>query len=187
MTRSIVLLGFALVFALAFKPKDGGVYRCENGSITLKSDAPLEIISAKSSKLRGVIDPTNNSFAWVVEVRSFEGFNGKLQREHFNENYLESERYPRLTFTGKIIEKIDFQKDGSYSARAKGKLFVHGKEQERIIKSQLDIKNGVLRIKAAFDVPLIDHDITIPKIVNQKIAEQINVTVNAELGLRYGQ
>ncbi len=179
--RLFFTLCIACTLLMAFQPKEAILYKCENGSVTFKSDAPLELIQAKSNKLRGMIDPSNNNFAWAVDVRSFEGFNGKLQRDHFNENYLESENFPRVTFTGKIIESIDFQKDGIYPVRAKGKIFIHGKEQERIIKSQLEIKKGVLKIKASFDVPLADHDISIPKIVNQKIAEEINVTVSAEL------
>jgi len=181
MIRLFFTLYMACGLLMAFRPKEATLFKCENGSVTFKSDAPLELIQATSKKLRGMIDPSNNNFAWTVDVRSFEGFNGKLQQDHFNENYLESEHYPRLIFTGKIIESIDYQKDGIYTVRAKGKLFIHGKEQERIIKSQLEIKKGVLRIKASFDVPLTDHDISIPKIVNQKIAEEINISVSAEL------
>ena len=162
-----------------------GVYRCTNGRIEFTSKAPLEIIEAKSDRMQGVIDPSNQAFAWLVEVISFEGFNSPLQREHFNENYVETGRYPRATFTGKIIEQIDFGQDGSYAVRAKGKLNIHGTEQERIIKGRLEKKGRKLYISASFTVPLTDHNITIPKIVHQKIAEEIVVIVNAEL--TYGQ
>lgn len=162
-------------------PRPSGVYRTDAGKLNFRSDAPLELIEAHSRKLRGAIDPSNQTFAWVVDVRTFEGFNSPLQREHFNENYLESTHFPRATFNGKIIEKIDFSKDGTYSVRAKGKLNLHGIEKERIIKSTLQIKGGVLQIHTSFTVPLADHDITIPKVVYQKIAEEIMVTVDAEL------
>ena len=158
-----------------------GVFRCENGKINFKSEAPLEVISAKSGKLRGVIDTAKQTFAWSVEIKTFEGFNSPLQREHFNENYMESKKYPKASFSGKIIEKIDFQKNGTYSVRAKGQLNIHGVEQERIIKSQLEVSGGKLRVQASFTVPLADHNITIPKVVYQKIAEEIAITVNAEL------
>jgi len=158
-----------------------GVYRCANGRIEFTSNAPLEIIEAKSDRMQGAIDPSNQSFAWLVEVISFEGFNSPLQREHFNENYVETDRYPRATFTGKIIEQIDFDQDGSYAVRAKGKLNIHGTEQERIIKGRLEKKGRKLYISASFTVPLTDHNISIPKIVHQKIAEEIAVTVNAEM------
>lgn len=158
-----------------------GIYRCTNGVIEFRSNAPLEVIEAKSREMQGAIDPSNQSFAWLVEVTSFEGFNSPLQREHFNENYLESNRFSRATFTGKIIEKVNFDQDGVYSVRAKGRLNIHGTEQERIIKGKLEKKGQKLIISASFTVPLTDHNITIPKIVHQKIAEEIFVTVNAEL------
>jgi polyisoprenoid-binding protein YceI len=158
-----------------------GTFRCENGKVSFISDAPLEVISAKSGKLRGVIDTSKNSFAWTVDIKTFEGFNSPLQREHFNENYMETKKFPKASFSGKIIEKIDFQKNGTYHLRAKGKLSVHGVEQERIIKSQLEVNGNKVRVLASFTVPLADHNITIPKIVYQKIAEEIAVTVDAEL------
>lgn len=169
-----------------YMPATGGktrdeIFRCENGKVGFKSDAPLEVIQAKSSKLRGAIDSENQTFAWTVDVKTFEGFNSPLQREHFNENYMESKKYPKASFTGKIIEAIDFQKDGTYSIRAKGQLNIHGVEQERIIKSQLEVSGNKIKIQSTFGVPLSDHNITIPKIVYQKIAEEITITVDAEL------
>lgn len=158
-----------------------GVFRCENGKVIFKSNAPLEVIQARSTKLRGVIDTARQSFAWSVDIKSFEGFNSPLQHEHFNENYMESKQYPKASFTGKIIEQVDFQKNGTYSVRAKGKLNIHGVEQERIIKSKLEIDGKKIRIQSEFSIPLADHNITIPKVVYQKIAEQIAVTVDAEL------
>jgi len=179
---ALLLLAAALpAWTLLRLPQPATAYRCENGKITFKSDALLEVIQAKSGKLRGAIDPANNTFAWSVEIRSFEGFNAPLQREHFNENYMESPKYPRASFTGKIIEKVDFQKDGVYVVRAKGKLSVHGVEQERIIKSTLEVKASKLTVRSAFTVPLSDHNISIPKIVHQKIAEEIEVSVEAAL------
>ena len=157
------------------------VYRCDTGKVILKSDAALEIIEAQSNKLRGVIDLSSNSFAWTVDIRSFEGFNNRLQREHFNENYMESDKFPKASFAGKIIELVDLQTDGTYSVRAKGKITVHGIEQERIIKSQVTVAGKRVHVTSTFTVPLSDHNINIPRIVYQKIAEEISVTIDADL------
>ncbi|MFM8486043.1 MAG: YceI family protein, partial [Bacteroidota bacterium] len=100
------------MFLPAVIRSQNAVYRCENGKINLKSTAALEVIEARSGKLRGVIDPAAQSFAWTIEVRYFEGFNSPLQQEHFNENYLESTVYPKATFTGRIIEQVNFQQQG---------------------------------------------------------------------------
>ncbi len=166
----------------AFNPlKPTGPYRCENGKVFFRSEATLELIQARSKKLRGAIDPSNNNFAWSVETNSFEGFNNPLQREHFNENYMESAKYPKISFAGKIIEKIDFQTDGKYTVRAKGKLMAHGVEQERILRSELEVLGNKIRVRAQFTVPLADHNISIPRIVHQKIAEEVSVNIEADL------
>ena len=157
------------------------IYRCDNGKVILKSDAALEMIQAQSNKLRGAVDFSTNSFAWTVEIRSFEGFNNQLQREHFNENYMESDKYPKASFAGKIIEQVDLQTDGSYAVRAKGKIIIHGVEQERIIKSQVVVAGKRIHISSTFTVPLSEHNITIPRIVYQKIAEEITVNIEADL------
>lgn len=174
------VFGIIFSFALLFSAEPP-VFRCETGKIAFKSDAPLEVIQAKSNKLRGILDPERNTFAWTVEIASFEGFNSPLQREHFNENYLETALYPKATFSGKIIETVNFSQNGSYAVRAKGKLNIHGVEQERIVKGQLDVNGSTVRLTAEFTVPLADHDIAIPKVVYQKIAEEIVVTVEAVL------
>ncbi len=157
------------------------VYRCDNGRILFRSEAPLEAIEASSNTLRGIIDAEKQTFAWSIEIKNFDGFNNPLQREHFNENYMETTRFPKATFSGKIIEKTDFSQNGTYSIRAKGMLNIHGVEQERIIKSSIEVKNGSIKVRSKFTVPLSDHNISIPKIVHQKIAEEITVTVEAVL------
>ena len=174
---SVILVVFIPVVMLS----QNAVYKCETGRITLTSTAALEVIEAKCSKLRGVLDPSNQSFAWSVEVRYFEGFNSPLQQEHFNENYLESTVYPKASFTGRIIEQVNFQQQGPQTVRAKGKLNIHGIEQERILKCQLENKGGKLFVRCTFTVPVAEHNIAIPRIVHQKIAEEIQVYVEAAL------
>lgn len=163
-----------------FEPPPG-VFSCANGRVSFQSDAPLELIQATSKQLRGVLDPNKQTFGWSVEISSFDGFNNPLQREHFNENYLESKKNPQAKFTGKIIETIDFEQNGQHTIRAKGKLQIHGKEQERIIKCQLQINGNQIQVQSSFGILLADHDIRIPKIVYQKIAEEVTVQVEAVL------
>ena len=153
----------------------------DKGEISFSSNASLEMIKATSDKVSGLIDPANNQFAFLVNIVSFRGFNSELQRQHFNENYMESDKYPKATFSGKIIEQIDFTKDSTYDVRAKGDLDIHGQKQSRIIKSKLTIKNGHLMIESTFIVPLTDHIIKIPKIVSQKIATEIEVHFKSSL------
>lgn len=160
------------------------IFELNDGQVAFTSDAPLELIEAKSTTLRGLIDAGKRTFAFSIPITSFEGFNGPLQRVHFHENYLESGRFPTATFLGKIIESVDLTEDGEYTLRAKGKLTIHGIERERIIKSLVTVADGQLSISSSFTVLLRDHDIEIPRIVFQKIAEEIVVDISGLLEMK---
>ncbi len=172
---------FFLLATLLPSRQQGQVFVTKNGNVHFKSDAPLEVIEASSSALHGAMDLDNRTFAFTLDIKSFQGFNSPLQREHFFENYMETKRFPKSTFTGKLIEATDLAKEGEYTVRAKGKLDIHGVAQERIIKSEVKSKDGKLYLRSVFTVLLKEHDITIPKIVHQKIAEEITVSIEAEL------
>lgn len=182
--RFVRILMIFLLAILATGLRAQKKYTTRNAKIDFISEAQLELIKAATTSARGLIDPTTNQFAFTIDVNSFQGFNSMLQREHFNEKYMESEKYPKATFSGKIIEQIDFLSDGSYDVRAKGDLEIHGVKQTRIIKGKIAIKNGSLKINATFDVPLADHNITIPTVVSQKIATQIKVQFDASMSLQ---
>jgi polyisoprenoid-binding protein YceI len=156
-------------------------YTAKTGKIDLISNAELELIKASSSQVQGLIDPETNQFAFTVDVKSFRGFNSELQREHFNEKYMESERFPKARFSGKIIEQVDFGINGTYEVRAKGDLEIHGIKQTRIIKGKITVRDNQLRIEAEFKVPLSDHSIAIPTIVKQKIATEIEVDFTSSM------
>ncbi|HTM64803.1 MAG TPA: YceI family protein [Flavipsychrobacter sp.] len=157
------------------------VFEVSNGTVSFHSDAPKELISASSMALKGIIDIPKKTFAFKIGISSFMGFNSPLQREHFNENYMETSIFPEAVFLGKIIEDADLSKEGTYVVRAKGKLRIHGIEQERIIRSTVTNKYGKLYIKSDFTVLLADHDIKIPMVVNNKLAPEISVSVDATL------
>lgn len=157
------------------------VYEVQKGMIRFYSDAPHELIRASTTQLKGVLDIKKKIFAFKVSNASFAGFNSPLQREHFNENYMETELFPESSFSGKIIEDVDVSKDGEYKLRAKGKLKIHGVEQERIIDVEIRSKNNKLIIHSEFLVSLYDHNIKIPKVVYDKLAPDIHVTVGGSM------
>jgi polyisoprenoid-binding protein YceI len=96
---------------------------------------------------------------------------------------METNKYATATFIGKFIEHVDFSKPGTYEVRAKGQLNIHGHSKERILKAEL-ISNGTeIKTTTSFLVPLVDHQIEVPRIVNQKIAKEIEVTVTAVLSI----
>ena len=180
MREKVFLLLLLLIPAVSVLPQSG-IYRTDDGTIAFRSDAPLEIIKAASEKLSGRIDEVKRTFAFKIPIRTFHGFNSPLQQIHFNENYLETDKYPDATFSGKIIEPIDFSKPGRMTIRAKGMLKIHGIEQERIIKSEVTVQEHKIHLESFFTVQLSDHGIRIPKIVHEKIANEIKVKVVADM------
>lgn len=178
MTKNII---FIFCFLIGFVSQAQKKFSATEGEISFTSNAKLELINAKSNKIQGIIDPANSQFAFIVKIQSFEGFNSNLQREHFNEKYLESDKYYDATFSGKIIDPIDFTKDGVYDVRAKGNLVIHGKKQVRIITGKVQIDKGMMTINTNFNVPLADHDIQIPQVVSEKIATEIIVKLVVSL------
>src|SRR5688572_15047150 len=181
--RSVVFL-FLILLGCVDTATAQKKFSIVSGSVHFTSNAELELIKARSDKVAGLIDPDTRQFAFTIDIKSFRGFNSELQREHFNEKYMESERFPTARFSGKIIEEIDLTQNASYEVRAKGELDIHGQKQTRIIKSKITITNGVLRVESNFVVPLTDHNISIPNIVSQKIATEIQVDFSATMSVK---
>jgi polyisoprenoid-binding protein YceI len=179
--KSLICASAMLISFTAYAQKKFSV---ATGEINFASNAQLELIKASSDKVQGLIDPVTHQFAFTVDIKSFRGFNSELQREHFNEKYMESERFPRARFSGKIIERVDLTIENTHEVRAKGDLEIHGQKQTRIIKSRITVKDGMLYIESFFTVPLSDHNISIPSIVSQKIATEIEVDLKATMKLQ---
>lgn len=152
-----------------------------NATVSFISDAPLETISATSNDVQGLINFSENSFAIVIKLKSFNGFNSPLQQEHFNENYVESDKYPQAIYRGKIIEPVNVEEMKKIKVRTKGKLEIHGVAKEHIIPVTISINENSINVSSDFSISLADYNIEIPRIVNNKISEIIQISVNAEL------
>jgi polyisoprenoid-binding protein YceI len=177
----IFLVLLISLYSFSIPKAAGPVYEVKNGTILFHSSAELELIKASSDQLKGLVDTDKKNFAFKISMNSFQGFNSPLQREHFNENYVESGKFPDASFSGKIIEDDDLTKDGVYTIRAKGLLTVHGVSQERIIRSTVTVKQGKIKLNSIFTVLLTDHNIKIPRIVSEKLSSEIKVEIQAEL------
>jgi hypothetical protein len=144
------------------------------------SKTPVEDIEAHSDNGVAILNTKTGELAFQVINTSFH-FPNKLMEEHFNEKYMESEKFPKSSFKGKINETIDYTKDGTHNVTVTGTLNIHGVEQARTITGKVIIANGTIQLISDFKVKVADHKIEIPKLVLAKIAEEINVTVNATL------
>ncbi|GAB3663056.1 hypothetical protein GCM10028791_38400 [Echinicola sediminis] len=164
-----------ILWSVLATPLCGQAYRTTEASVSFFSSAPLEDIKADNEEVIGVFNAATGAFAFVVQIKGFE-FAKSLMQQHFNENFMESDKYPRATFEGRLTG-YDLNASGKQNARAKGKMIIHGVEQEMEINGELEVKDG-LRMKAVFPVLLADHNIEIPKILFKKIAEEVEVTVD---------
>lgn len=148
--------------------------------ISFFSSTPVEDINAVSSVAQGAINTQTREVAFRVENRTFI-FPNKLMQEHFNEKYMESEKYPASTFKGVINEDIDLTKNGEKKITVTGKLNIHGVEKDRTIPGTVTVKDGLIAVKCDFIVSVKEHNITIPKLVLANVAEEIKVTIDAKL------
>jgi YceI-like domain len=174
MKKSILVLAF--FFCLVNVGFSQDVQSCKTVNIQFFASGPLEDIEAKTQNGTSVLTTTKNEFFFMVPIKSFT-FKSSLMQEHFNENYMESEKFPDARFQGKINESVDWKKDGNYDVTVSGKLTIHGVERERTIPGKVIIKNGVISINSSFDVSCKEHNIKIPSMMTEKIAEISKVTV----------
>lgn len=175
------LIAFAvLLSATSALAQERDVIRLNRSSIGFISEAPLEVITAATDQARGLIDRSDRSFAVQVPVASFSGFNAPLQREHFNENYMASADWPNAMFTGRIIETVDLRAPGRHAVRAKGTLTIRGVPQERIIPCTVEVDAAGVAVTSRFEVVLEDHGIRIPRVVQQKVAATVAVSVDLQ-------
>jgi polyisoprenoid-binding protein YceI len=144
------------------------------GNITFYSKTAMEDISAKNLKVVGAINPSANTVAIRAMMKDFD-FPNNLMEEHFNENYAESDKYPKATFSGKINEPIDWTKPGTYKVTATGKLEMHGVSSPKTITGQIVVSSDLsIKLIADFDIVLIDYNIKRPSIMMMKIAEKVD-------------
>jgi hypothetical protein len=154
-------------------------YFSRNGKVVFKSDAPLEKIDAINKKASGVIDTESGAIQFSVLMKAFE-FKKALMQEHFNENYVESSKFPKSTFKGVIKnnDEINWEKDGEYEANISGQMTLHGITKSKDVLGTIMIENGKLSGSTRFDILLSDYEIGIPKVVQGKISENVQVEVS---------
>lgn len=159
----------------------------DRSKVTFVSEAPLERITAVNTSCNGLLDRDERTFAVKIPIVAFQGFNAPLQREHFNENYMVSARFPFATFQGRLIETFDLGEPGTHAVRAKGTLTIRGQARERILPCTVTVDSTGARIVSTFDVVLEDHGIQIPRVVQRKIAATVRVDVDVHFAPQTGE
>jgi len=178
--KSIIL--FLIVVIVNITAVKAQKFIDKKGKITFEASEKLfEPVKAQNSSVTVILNTETNDIASLALIKSFR-FKNSLMEEHFNENYIESETYPKATFKGKLIDfSISDLTDSNTKVIVEGKLLIHGKEKE--IRTTLTIKKlgESIKINGEFKVTPGDFDIKIPSVVKNKIAKEVIVSMDFEL------
>ena len=152
-------------------------YISESSHISFFSETPLENIEAANTQSTSLFDSSTGQLVFSVSISSFE-FAKSLMREHFNESYLESDKYPKATFKGTVngFEK----KEGKQKVSATGELSIHGVVRKVTVEGIMEMNGGKIRLNTAFPVKLDDYQVKKPKVVFYNIADEIQVKINID-------
>ena len=150
-------------------------YTVEKSLVSFYSEATMEDIQATNKKAQSILIKESGEVAFSIPIKDFE-FDKKLMKEHFNEKYMETEKYPKSTFQGKITG-YNSSISGEQKAEATGKIMIHGITKEITIPGTIEFINGKIIIKSKFIVKLEDYEVKIPQLLWQNIAEEIEVSI----------
>lgn len=178
--RSIYILWVLLFAGGSLTAQDR--FFTKAGEIAFYSKAPLESIEAFNKNATCVLDTKTGNIQFVVLMKGF-AFQKALMQEHFNENYVESDKFPKSEFKGQLINNTDiiYSKDGSYPAKVKGKLTIHGETHDVEAGGIITVIGGKMRISSDFIILLSDYKITIPGIMTDKISKSVKISVACSL------
>ncbi len=177
--KNLMILGM-LVAGMAAQAQ--GKYFTKTGRIEFFSKAPLEDIEAKNKTVTAVLDSKTGAVQFSVPMKGFE-FPKALMQEHFNENYVESDKYPKAEFKGSIANnnEINYKKEGSYKAKVKGKMTLHGVTRDVEASGTIKVAGNQVFLNSVFNLQLSDYKIAIPGTVKDKISNSIRITVDSKL------
>jgi hypothetical protein len=155
------------------------VFITRHGQVSFFSRTPMENIDAVNNEIASMLNTQTGEIGFAVLIKSFH-FERALMEEHFNENYMESDKIPKASFKGKInnLPAVDFSKDGTYAVTAGGDMTIHGVTQKITLSGSIVIKAGLPQVLAKFKLVPKDYNIKIPSLVADKIAESMNVSVD---------
>ena len=172
---------FFIVLIVTYSTAAAQKFYTKNGSVSFFSSTKLEDIKADNNQVVSVLNAQTGELQFSALIKSFH-FKKALMEEHFNENYLESDKYPKSTFKGTIadISKVTFSKDGSYPVNVSGDLTIHGVTQKINTTGTITVKAGVPSASSKFKIKLADYKVSTPNVVSNNISETIEITVSCE-------
>ncbi|MDB5250627.1 MAG: polyisoprenoid-binding protein [Segetibacter sp.] len=169
-----------LIFAFISTAQDR--FYTKSGNISFYSKAPLEDIEATHRSAVCVLDTKTGSLQFTMLIKGFEFENEEMQ-EHFNEDYLESNKYPKAEFKGQIVNNatVNYGRPGTYPVRVTGQLTIHGVTKEVQSAGTIKVEGSGLVATSSFTIPVADYNIKIPSLVKDKVAKTVKITVDTKL------
>ena len=154
----------------------------KSGKISFISKGNIETITAKHKGITCVLDSKSGAVQFAVLMKGFE-FRKALMQEHFNENYVESDKYPKADFKGQVVNnsEVTYTKDGVYNVKVKGSLALHGVTKEIETPGKITVTGGKPQLNADFNILVSDYNIKIPAVVKENISNTVTHTVDCAL------
>jgi polyisoprenoid-binding protein YceI len=176
MKRTILI---ALVALAATGMTQAQKYFTREGHVSFHSDASLEKIEAHNKTATSVLDAATGKMEFAVLIKAFQ-FEKALMQEHFNENYMESDKFPKASFKGEIANasKVNFSKDGEYPVKVKGDMTIHGVTKPVEADGFIRVKSGKISAASSFNVAVADYNIEVPSVVRDNIAKEVRVDID---------
>ncbi|GEP88633.1 YceI-like domain-containing protein [Chitinophaga terrae (ex Kim and Jung 2007)] len=171
--RKLLICGLLLGL---FRNADAQKYFTRNGEARFFSKTAAENIEAANKQVLAVIDASNNQVAFNLLVKGFL-FEKQLMQDHFNEEVMESDKYPKASFTGKITDPVNLAKDGKYQVHVSGQLAMHGVSKPVTALADIEVANGTLKGKSTFNVAYDDYNIKLPSLLQNSVAKTIQVVI----------
>jgi polyisoprenoid-binding protein YceI len=171
---------WAVLFTVSLTAQDK--FYTKGGNIQFVSKGAIETIQASHKSVTCVLDSKTGDIQFAVLMKGFE-FKKALMQQHFNENYVESDKYPKAEFRGQITNnsEISYTKDGTYNAHVKGKLTMHGQTRDVEADGKITVKSGRLQANSSFTIQMSDYNISIPSLVKENMSNTVTITVNCTL------
>ena len=177
--KNLIIVCGILFFSLNLSAQK---FSSKNGFAGFYSHTPMEDVKADNNQVNSILDSSTGDIVFLLLNKSFH-FDRALMEEHFNENYIESNKYPKSTFKGTVsdISKVNFSSDGNYPVTVNGDLTIHGVTKNVTASGNIIIKGGKITISSKFMAKLADYGISIPGAVKSNISESVEIAVNCNL------
>ena len=173
--KRLLLFVFFLSIVLAANAQK---FMTKNGFISFYSHTPMEDIKGDNNQVVGVLDISTGEMVFQALIKSFH-FARALMEEHFNENYMESDKIPKSVFKGKItnMASVDFTKNGTYNVTVDGDLTIHDVTNKISTKGTIEVVSGGINANSKFNIVPEDYKIVIPGVVRDKFDKSLEVTI----------